>query len=130
MVKYTKKGIPLTRNAETMTESQFFGMLRQALRKLSIRWKPGQTYLQRFKRDSQSDNKRLKFEYMCEHCENWFPRKEVELDHIIPCGTLTCFADLPEFCRKMFIEEDGGWQVLCLACHLTKTIEDRRNGHY
>lgn len=119
----------MTRNAETMTEAQFFSMLRQAIRKLTMRWKPGQEYLKRFRRANKSDNKRLKYEYMCEACNNWLPRTEVELDHIVPCGSLTCFEDLVEFCRRAFIEEDGGWQVLCKTCHLTKTKEDKENGY-
>lgn len=125
MTKYTKRGVPLTRNAETMTESQFFNMLRQAIRKLTMRWKPGQEYLKRFKRDNKSDNKRLKYEYMCEKCLSWLPRKDIELDHVTPCGSLTCFEDLVEFCRKAFIEVDGGWRVLCKSCHLVKTLKER-----
>lgn len=125
MAKFTKRGVPLTRNDETMTESQFFNMFRQAFRKLTMQWKGGTAYLKEVRRENQSDNKRLKFEYPCERCKKWFKRDEIELDHIKPCGGISSFEDLGIWASRAFIEKDGGWQSLCVSCHQIKTNEDR-----
>jgi hypothetical protein len=121
MAKRTKRGVLLTRNSETMTESQFFSMFRQALRRLTLRWRPRTDYLNALRRPNQSDNKRIKFEYPCEKCRNWFKRADIELDHITECGSIRTFADIGIWCSRAFIEKDGGWMLLCKTCHLAKT---------
>jgi 5-methylcytosine-specific restriction endonuclease McrA len=75
------------------------------------------------RRSNESDNKRLKWEFQCNHCEDWFPDKEIQIDHIVPVGTLRCGDDLKEFVERLTPEE--GFQVLCLECHLIKTNEER-----
>lgn len=55
-------------------------------------------------------------------------RKEVEVDHIVPCGTLKCVEDLPGFVTRLFCEADG-FQVLCKAnCHSKKTRKRHAKG--
>lgn len=127
MTKYTKRGIPLVRNNETMTEAQFWGMFRNALRRLTMLWKPGNAYLKSIRRDRQSENKRIKFEYPCEHCFKWFRREDIELDHKIECGSLRSFEELAKWCSRAFIEVDGGWQSLCSTCHRIKTNQGISN---
>jgi len=47
--------------------------------------------------------------------------KEIQVDHVEPCGSLKTFEDLPGFVRRLFCEADG-LQVLCKAnCHRRKT---------
>ena len=53
-----------------------------------------------------------------------FTNKEVEVDHIVPAGSLKTFDDLPEFVERMFCEADG-FQVLCKPCHQLKTNAER-----
>jgi len=50
--------------------------------------------------------------------------KEVQVDHIIPAGTLRKYDDLPQFVKNMFCEADG-LQVLCKPCHQLKTNAER-----
>lgn len=45
-----------------------------------------------------------------------FPRKEVHVDHITPCGSMD---DLNVFVGRHFCEEDG-LQVLCEGCNYAK----------
>lgn len=116
--------IPRTRNANTMTEAQFWSMIRSALRNKSRWWKPITNCKLHARRRNQGKNKRLKWEYQCAKCKNWFPEKEVAVDHIIPAGSLQGYEDLPEFVKRLFCEEDG-LQVLCNDCHDLKTKRER-----
>ena len=123
-MKTTKKGVPLTRCSETKTESQFFGWIRSHARRLSIMWKPKNDYLLTVRRKYTGKNKRTKFEYQCQICKKWVTRKEYEVDHIIPCGSLTCFSDIGIFYEKLLCEVDG-YRGLCKSCHLEITNCDR-----
>lgn len=108
--------VPKTRNAGTWTESQFWQAIRAALRQKSRFWKPRLKCLEKARRPSQSVNKRLKWEFQCSHCMNWFPQTNVEVNHKIPAGTLKCAADLPQFVENLFCEIDG-LEVTCRECH-------------
>lgn len=122
-MKYTKRGIPLTRNAETMTEAAFFSWLRSALRRLSIKWKPRTEFLKSVRRAYDGPNKKIKWQYPCNKCKEWFIMKDIEVDHITPVGSLKSFSDLGGFCDRLFIEKDG-YQILCKRrCHKEKTYK-------
>ena len=115
---------PKTRNAGSMTESAFWSFIRSALRQKSRWWKPITQCKMQSRRPYKGPNKRQKFEYQCNYCKNWFPDKEVNVDHIIPAGTLTCANDLPGFVERLFVEVDG-LQVLCTTCHNKKTKQEK-----
>jgi hypothetical protein len=110
-----------TRNANTWTEAQFWGRIRSQLRKLSMYWIPRKEALEAVRRPNQSNNKKLKWEYQCSDCKNWFRQDGVEVHHDIEAGSLKCAEDLPGFVTRLFVE--NGWKVLCVACHKTKTDE-------
>jgi hypothetical protein len=74
------------------------------------------------RRKNQSDNKRLKFEYQCATCKAWRPGKDVEVDHIVPCGSLKSFDDLRGFTERLFCEADQ-LRVLCATCHALRKKE-------
>lgn len=67
----------------------------------------------------------MKYEYQCNECKGWFPDKQINVDHIIPAGTLTCSADLAGFIERLFCEQDN-LQVLCTGCHDAKTKSERK----
>lgn len=123
--KKEKKIVEKPFNNGTMTSSAFFSFLRSALRAKSRFWLPVQECKKRNRRINQSSNRRLKFEYQCNQCKNWFPEKEVKCDHIIPAGSLNSFEDLPEFCRRLFCEVEG-LQLLCDVDHDAKTLIERK----
>lgn len=126
IVKTRKGAAPKTRNSGTLTESAFWSFIRSTLRQKSRWWKPVSECKQKAKRAYKGSNKRQKFEYQCNHCKNWYAEKNINVDHIIPAGTLTCANDLPGFVERLFVEVDN-MQCLCTECHNIKTQNERKN---
>lgn len=116
-----------TRNAETLTESEYFSKIRSALRNAFRYWKPAMKALENASRPSQSSNKLLKKEYQCATCKGFFPRKSVDIDHIIECGSLRSYEDIVPFLKRLTTEDVSGFQVLCKDCHKKKTASVRNN---
>jgi 5-methylcytosine-specific restriction endonuclease McrA len=84
---------------------------------MSRRWPPlVRQSINAVRRPNQSANKRLKWEFQCADCGGWFPRKEVEVDHKVPCGSLRSLQDIAGFIDRLFCEPDG-LRVLCEGCH-------------
>lgn len=106
-----------TRNGNTWTEARYFGFIRSALRSAFQKWGP--------KHEAKKQAKVQYNTYVCAHCDGWFGSSQVEVDHIVPAGSLKCYDDLPGFVERMFCEADG-FQVLCKECHQTKTNEERK----
>lgn len=125
VVKKPRKGAaPKTRNSGTMTEAAFWSFIRSALRQKSRWWKPIAECKANAKRAYKGPNKRQKFEYQCNYCSKWFPDKQINVDHIIPAGTLRNANDLPAFVERLFCEVDN-LQVLCEGCHNVKTQNEK-----
>lgn len=117
----TKKSrVVKTRNNGTMSESAFWSFIRSALRQKSRWWKPITQCKLNAKRVYKGPLKRQKFEYQCNHCKQWFPEKKINVDHIVPAGSLNCAEDLAPFVGRLFCEIDN-LQVLCEECHNVKT---------
>jgi len=125
MAKVVKKKksprVVRTRNSATMTESEYFGRIRSALRNSFKYWKPMQEALHKASRPSQSLNKRLKKEYQCAKCKKWFKRQAVEIDHIQECGSLKSYEDIVPFLMNLTKEDVNAFQILCKPCHKEKT---------
>lgn len=122
--KPRKATVVKTRNAGTMTESAFWGFIRSALRQKSRWWKPITQCKMKSRRPYKGTNKRQKFEYQCNVCNNWFPEKNINIDHIIPAGSLRCADDLPGFVERLFCEESN-LQCICSTCHNKKTQNEK-----
>lgn len=106
-----------TRNGGAWTEARFFGFIRSALRAAFQRWGP--------RNQAKLDAKVGYNQYECAACGGIFGNKEVQVDHIIPCGTLKTFDDIGPFAERLFCEVDG-FQLLCKPCHQAKTNEERK----
>lgn len=122
-----RKGVARTppwKEWEEWTEATFWSFVRSGLRSKFQRYPPHYAVLKAAERPSQSDNKRLKYEYQCAICKGWFPKKEVSDDHIIPCGSLKSFDDLPGFVERLAVGVKGR-QCLCITCHSEKSKRDR-----
>ncbi len=115
-----------TRNAGTMTESAFWSFIRSGLRQKSRFWKPITQCKMKARRAYKGPLKRQKFEYKCNVCNEWFPEKKINIDHIIPAGSLRCAQDLPGFVERLFCEVDN-LQCICEKCHNVKT-QNEKNG--
>ena len=122
--KIVKSKTPKTRNAGTMTESAFWSFIRSALRQKSRWWKPISQAKLKAKRKYKGPNKRQKFEYQCNICKSWYPDKKINIDHIVPAGTLRCANDLPGFVERLFCEQEN-LQCICTTCHDKKTKLDK-----
>lgn len=110
-----------TRAGSEWTEARYWSFVRSALRQASRRYPPiARLALDAVKRPNESSNKRMKWEYQCAECGDWFPRKEVQVDHIIACGSLKTYEDLPGFVERLFCEPND-LAVLCRKCHQDKT---------
>jgi 5-methylcytosine-specific restriction endonuclease McrA len=117
-------------NNGTMTTSAFWSFIRSALRQKSRWWKPILQCKLMARRPYKGDNPRLKWEYKCAECGNYFPEKRISVDHIKPIGSLKDYSDLPNFVKTLFCEVDN-LQVLHDECHDKKTQkekDERKNG--
>jgi len=118
-----KNNVPRPFNAGEWTKSKYMQQIRGHLRRAFMYWKPLQLAKLEARRKNQSDNKRMKWEYQCAECNEWFPDKQVQIDHVIPCGSINELYDVPIFIKKLSAE--SGYQVLCKDCHKRLTLEER-----
>ena len=122
-----KKTVEKTRASGTMTEAQYFQKIRSALRNGFRYWKPATKALELASRPYVGENKRQKKEYQCVVCREWFKRTEVQIDHLVPCGTLRSYDDIGPFIEHLTIEGVENYQVLCKPDHLIKTKLEKEN---
>ena len=116
-----------TRGGGKYTEAAFWAFIRSGLRAKHSRWGPRYAALEAARRPSKDKkNLRLKWQFQCAICKKWFAQKEVEVDHIIPCGSLKSYEDLPGFVKRMFVEVEG-YRICCKPDHLKITKESKDN---
>lgn len=113
-------------NNGTWTKSRFFGFIRSALRSASSRWQPKFDCLKAAYVDTRINPKtnRASKHYKCAICRGAYPGKEVQVDHIIPAGSLRDFNDLAGFAQRLFCEASG-FRALCITCHQKVTEEEK-----
>ena len=114
-----------TRNAETETQSQHMNKIRSMLRSLSRWWKPMQLAL-KASSTTYTVGRAKRVMFLCAQCNKLHERKNVEVNHIEPAGSLKDYNDLPSFCEKLFVEDITKLEVLCKHCHLAITAEQRK----
>jgi hypothetical protein len=122
--KPVKPRVPRTRNMNTQTEAMFFSGIRSALRRHFRYWKPIQYAKKRARRLSGSKAKGEKWEYQCHICSLW--HFKVEVDHIIPVGSLRSLDDLAGFVERLTEEDVDKYRVLCKECHQEITNQERQ----
>lgn len=73
--------------------------------------------------------KRLAEHFTCKSCNQVFPGKEVQVDHLAP---VVCpkkgFVSWDEYIARLFCDKDN-LQVLCSECHDKKTALERGERH-
>jgi hypothetical protein len=100
-----------------MTESQYLAFIRSALRSKWLRWKPRSDAFLAARRKSESDNKKLKWEFQCSLCSQWFCQKDCECDHYPKdAGSILSVQDIGQFCENLFCETDN-LRICCKPCH-------------
>jgi len=106
-----------TRNGNTETLSQHLTKIRSALRSLTrFNWVPKKQALVAA-RSTTLIGRRKVYVYTCAVCLGKYKANEVEVDHIIPVGSLKSYTDLPEFCTRLFVEDPALLRVVCKPCH-------------
>lgn len=111
-----KERVPKTRAGKTWTEARFWSFLRSALRLASRKWPPRRIALEASRRSYDGPNVRQKWEYQCAVCGRWWSAKQIEVDHISPCGSLRSFGDLATFAERLFCEAEH-LRVVDKVCH-------------
>lgn len=112
-----------------MTEAQYWAFIRSGLRQKWMRWRPRFDKMKEGKRKATPEDhakfgNRISYTYHCESCGNYFPEKEVQIDHLVPCGACSDAETVGRFATRLFVETTG-LQRLCKTCHKAKTQEDR-----
>jgi len=131
---------PPFKNFPEWTTSKFFSFIRSGLREKFNRYPVKYKVLQdssRTVRVSDAEGNPVSYktgknagmpkytkEYKCKKCGEWFKQKNVQVDHIIPAGSLKSFEDLGGFVERLFTNADG-LQVLCTECHDIKTKKEK-----
>lgn len=124
-----KKGVARTPPFEAYPEwssAKFFSFLRSAIRSRQLRWPPRNLKKMEGRRIYIGDNPRQKYEYHCEVCDGWFPEKMIEMDHIIPVGSIRSFQEFGEAAERMFCHKDL-WRRVCKDCHKKITSQQRED---
>lgn len=97
------------------------------LRSGSRRWPPKYETLNEAKTEKKINPKtgRLAQHYLCAICNEQYPQKEVEVDHIEPVvDKATGFIDWNIFIERLFCSRDN-LQLVCKSCHKIKTKQEK-----
>lgn len=117
---------PRTRAGGVWTEARYWSFIRGALRRAAVKY-PAKGAVKKEARRAKPKGApgRHRFEYQCNHCNEWFKDSDTQVDHIVPAGSLLSYDHLPGFVERLFCEPDG-LQVLCKPCHQVKTNDERK----
>lgn len=109
-------------------DSQIRGALRRAFVRspaISEILQKNRKEVDRFNKDGSKSIKKAVL-YQCNKCKQWFPKKFISVDHIIPVipveGTFTTWDD---FINRLFCDINN-LQCMCDGCHDEKTQEERK----
>ena len=105
-----------TRCGKTWTEARYWGFIRSALRRAFTRYPVNYQCRNAAKRPYKGPNKLQKNEFQCGVCKEWFIQKATQVHHLVECGSLKSYSDLPGFVERLFCEVDN-LQVVCKTCH-------------
>lgn len=123
-----RKLVPRTRADGTMTEAQYHSHIKGALRKGTRFWKPKLLCLEAayVGVEKNKSTGRMAKHYECAGCNEHFPAKEVQVDHIEPVmNPEHGFRSWDEVIERMYCDSTN-MQVLCKTCHAAKTLEERQ----
>lgn len=112
--------------ATTWTEGRRRAFITNALRAATRKWPPKYETLNDAKTEKKINprTKRLGQHYLCAACQQDFPSKDVQVDHISPVvDPSRGFENWDVFIERLFCDRDN-LQVLCTACHKLKTSEE------
>lgn len=128
--RVSKPRVARTRGSGKFTEAGYYSWLRSQLRRISQRWPPlyqiiNEGARKATEKDREQWGNRIQKVYDCEVCNGWFPRKMIESDHRIACGSLRCDEDIGPFVSRMLVEKEG-LRRICRECHQRRTKQERQ----
>ena len=105
------------------TPSSFMSFIRSGIR--SGLWNKHKVKLLKIKNNREQivnpnpkGNKPTVWGGRCEVCDNLFPTKELQVDHIRQEGSsLKCFDDLSNFIEDMILITEDDLRIVCKGCH-------------
>lgn len=103
------------------TESFVLSRIRAVLRRLSMQMPVIRMVKLANRRKYTGPRRQQKFEYQCAVCHQWFPEKEIQVDHIVPAGSMRTFEDVGPFARRLLFCSISDMQVLCHQHHREKS---------
>lgn len=109
-----------------MSEAAYWGMVRSGLRRTFRWWKPALKALEAA-RTACKGPRGQKWSYKCAKCKKQFLRKDVQIDHIVPVGTLLSYKDVGAWLKRLTPEDTKAFAVRCKECHKEKTKTEREN---
>lgn len=112
---------------EEQAQRDKFNKLRSFLRRCWLRWPERIAAMAVGKRPYKGKDKRIKWEHQCAICKKWWvwSSKQMQIDHIVPCGTFLCDDDYKTFLPNLLCDRSN-LQKLCKACHDIKSAEEKR----
>lgn len=119
-----RRTVERTRNGGTITEAAFWGMVRSGLRRTFRFWKPALAALKAARVPCKGPRGQ-KWKYLCCDCQKFFLRKQVQIHHIEPVGTILDYGDVGYFLKKLTPEDPKAFKVLCVTCHRVHTNNSR-----
>jgi hypothetical protein len=116
-----------TRNNGEWTEARYRSFVKSALRSASQRWPPKYQVLNAayIGQKINKSSGRMAKHYECKKCQQHFPQKEVEVNHITPVVPTSGFDSWDGVIERMFCEGHG-LEVVCKPCHKLITKQENQ----
>jgi len=109
------------------TTARYWSFIRSNVRKMHMKWPPYREARLSGRRLKPADKSgRHKFEHQCSDCKEWFPEKQIQMDHVTPCGSIQCHEDISVFVERL-LSPVSGYKKLCINCHQKVTNEERND---
>lgn len=106
------------------TQAAYFAWVRGQIRRGLWSRNPIKNYIKRQARKPAPKGSRAKFVITCEFCRKDHAQTKIEVDHIIPAGSLKNWEDIGPFMQRM-LNPSGGYRLLCKPCHKTHTYAEK-----
>lgn len=106
------------------TKSAYFSWVRGQIRRGLWSRNPIKNYIKRQAAKPAPRNSRAKKVITCEFCQKDHAQSKIEVDHIIPAGSLKDWDDVGPFMERM-LHPAGGYRLLCKPCHKIHTYSEK-----
>jgi len=106
------------------TKAAYFSWVRGQIRRGLWSRNPIKNYIKRQAAKPAPRGSRAKKVITCEFCNKDYAQSKIEVDHIIPAGSLKDWEDVGLFMERM-LHPAGGYRLLCKPCHKTHTYAEK-----